>query len=217
MTTNKLSISKLKPILTAHIFPALNTHFTMDEVLATTMTHLGVKDEREWGVQVYNGVEKCTWFRYNVRRATSNMALDGTVITRDGTKKNCYVKVGAETLVETPVVETPVVETVEEITPVVEETLTEETLEDMDSLLDDIFDDVKPVIEVGGGETFELPTPPEDTSGLDEHLVETLKEITGCYGYYSARATKCKECPLAHHCAKSLGDVMNEISKTLLA
>lgn len=213
--TTKIPISKLTPIIVSHILPKLPASFTLTDMMTEVMTHLNITEDA-WGNQISKGKVKGTWVRYNISRATSNMALKGEHFVRDGKKKSLYVKVTGDEVKPIEPVEEMVVEILTPVEePVVE--VTEEVLEDMDSLLDDIFDDVKPVIEEGGGESFELPTPPEDTSGLDAHLVDTLKEITGCYGYYSARASKCKECPLAHHCAKELGAVMDSISKTLLA
>lgn len=210
--TTKLPISKLTPIIVSHILPKLPTSFTLTDMMTEVMAHLNITEDA-WGNQISKGKVKGTWVRYNISRATSNMALKGEHFVRDGKKKSLYIKVTGEAVKPIEEIEEIVTETVVE--PVAE--VTEEVLEDMDSLLDDIFDEVKPVIEAGGGESFELPTPPEDTSGLDANLVDTLKEITGCYGYYSARASKCKECPLAHHCAKELNNVMNSISKTLSA
>ena len=210
--TTKIPISKLTPIIVSHILPKLPSSFTLTNMMTEVMAHLNITEDA-WGNQISKGKIKGTWVRYNISRATSNMALKGEHFVRDGKKKSLYVKVTGDEVKPIEPVEEVVVETVEE--PVAE--VTEEVLEDMDSLLDDIFDEVKPVIEEGGGESFVLPTPPEDTSGLDANLVGTLKEMTGCFGYYSARAAKCKECPLAHHCAKELGAVMDSISKTLVA
>jgi len=222
--TTKLSPSKIKPII-IRLLGSLPSPYTTDNLVPVVLADLGITEDA-WGHQSYGGGGKgLAWTRYNINRANSQLARDGDHITK-GSKKGEYLVVGSEPkVIETPIVEepkeetTPVVEettpVVEEITPIVE--VAEEELEDMDALLDDIFDDVRPVYEKGEGVAFELPTPPPENTEkkLDAHMVNLLGDLTGCFGYYSERATKCKECPLAHHCAKELNKVMDSIGKAL--
>ena len=192
MTIAKTSPSKLAPIIRATIGTLPDTEwFEMDTLVGAFCQQNNITED-SWGFMTSQKKPR-SWVRYNTTKALKILEKEGYLIRLGRGKFKVAQQYPAEVEVkEEPklvVVEEPKVEIKEE--PKVEEEKVEAV-------------------------SFELPKPPEDTSGFDTHIVKVLKEATGCFGYYSPKATACGHCPLAHHCAKELNNVMSSIGKALI-
>ena len=192
MTIAKTSPSKLAPIIRATIGSFNVGEFTMDYLMNAFCGQHGITDDA-WGYMTSQKKPR-SWMRFNMTKALKILEKDGFVI-RLGRGK---FKVAQHYPAEIEVKEEPKLVIVEEPVEIKEEPKVEEE-----------------VVEVIEAVSFELPTPPEDASGFDSHMEKTLKDATGCFGYYSPKATACGHCPLAHHCAKELNNVMNAIGKAI--
>lgn len=203
---SRLSPAEIKPLILNTL--TLPTPFSKDDIVKALCTHLSIT-EADWGYQTGYGGK--SWMGYNAGRAASQLTKANKLV-RVGRGK--YDKPTKENLTEefktlhTELVNTLTAKVAAETETIVEE-LVEETVVEME-------DNTTTFETNDDGVSFELPTPPADTEcDLDDQLIDFLKKETGCFSYYSARATKCKLCPLAHHCAKELNNVMGSISKAL--
>ena len=187
MTIGKTSPSKLAPIIRATIGSFSVGEFNMDYLMNAFCGQHGITDDA-WGFMTSQKKPRA-WMRFNMTKALKILEKDGFVI-RLGRGK---FKVAQHYPAEVEIKEEPKL-------VIIEEPIEEPKVE---------------VVEEVEAVSFELPTPPEDTSGFDTHIVSTLKKATGCFGYYSPKATACGHCPLAHHCAKELNNVMNAIGRAI--
>jgi hypothetical protein len=193
MTIAKTSPSKLAPIIRATIGTLADTEwFEMDTLIGAFCQQHNITEDA-WGFMTSQKKPRA-WMRFNMTKALKILEKDGYLI-RLGRGK---FKVAQHYPAEVAVKEEPKLVVVEEPEVEIKE---EPKVED---------------VEVVEAVSFELPKPPEDTSGFDAHMVKTLKDATGCFGYYSPKATACGHCPLAHHCAKELNNVMSSIGRALI-
>ena len=194
MTIAKTSPSKLAPIIRATIGTLPDTGwFEMDTLVGAFCQQNNIKED-SWGFMTSQKKPR-SWMRFNMTKALKILEKEGYLIRLGRGKFKVAQQYPAE--VKEEPAKPLVLPAIDE--PVIEESVVEEVVEELV---------VEPV-------SFELPKPPENTSGFDAHIVKTLKAATGCFGYYSPKATACGHCPLAHHCAKELNNVMSSIGKAL--
>ena len=194
MTIAKTSPSKLAPIIRATIGTLADKEwFEMDTLIgAFCQQHNTTEDA--WGFMASQKKPRA-WMRFNMTKALKILEKDGYLIRlgRGKFKVAQHYPAEIKEASEPVKVEEGDIKPVEK--PVVEEPKVEEVVEAV---------------------SFELPKPPEDRGELDDHMVKVLKDATGCFGYYSPKATPCGTCPLAHHCAKELANVMSSIGKAIV-